>query len=185
MSVVDTIITRFVAEISAEMNRIQADASASSQNILQRLENLTEENANIRSMNDHLTKDRERLQQHIVTLEEDLKSFTKVSKIIALENENTRLKLELESARTSSAPAAATTPMQQQQQRGTTPPPSSPPPTSETATFSYKEKRVGAKTYWVDTNGGVFTQNEEDNSVGDQVGVMKKENGKTKIVWNY
>jgi hypothetical protein len=57
---------------------------------------LTAENNGLKTMNEYLNSDKVRLQAQINNLEEDHRNFTKVSKIIALENENDKLRKELD-----------------------------------------------------------------------------------------
>lgn len=58
---------------------------------------LQTQNKGLMDMNKMLIQDKLRLQRQIQDLEEDHRNFTKVSKIIALENENAKMKEELNS----------------------------------------------------------------------------------------
>lgn len=64
--------------------------------LLHKVNVLEMENNNLKAMNDYLAKDKKRLEAQVLSLEDDIKSFTKVSKMIAIENENTKLKKEIE-----------------------------------------------------------------------------------------
>jgi septal ring factor EnvC (AmiA/AmiB activator) len=59
------------------------------------INNLESEIKNLKSMNDYLVKDKENLKSIISTMEEEHRNFTRVSKLIALENENARLKEQI------------------------------------------------------------------------------------------
>ena len=62
----------------------------------QQVQLLQQENENLKTMNSYLFNDKERLEKQVENLEEEHRNFTKVSRIIALENENIKLKQELE-----------------------------------------------------------------------------------------
>jgi chromosome segregation ATPase len=166
---------------------------------------LTTENNGLKTMNEYLNSDKVRLQAQINNLEEDHRNFTKVSKIIALENENDKLRKELDEIK-----FKGTSPVKKK----------APFPFYDTATVSplvakietlpekqyeplkeniveqqeplkeeleeeediqVTEKKIGNIIYYIDDAKKVFIK-EDDGTIGNEIGFLSKINGKTKLI---
>ena len=140
------------------------------------LELLKTEHEALKKAHEILIEDKKRLESQIATLQEEHRNFTKVSKLIALENENCRLKNEvalLMQGRRNKVP-------DKKPPESQIPDETDKPPEKQ---FQVKEKKIGKTVYYVDDADNVYDKQENDEVVGNQVGRLKKENGKTKIVW--
>lgn len=73
---------------------VQNEFSAQLESMIKQIEILTQENSTLKSRNDDLLKHKVRLETHVENMEEDHRNFTKVSHLIALQNDNSRLSNE-------------------------------------------------------------------------------------------
>lgn len=145
-----------------------------------------------------------RLQKQIEVIEDDKRQLTKVSNIIAIERENSRLKFELDVLKKRlekpvvPLPEPVVVPLPEpvvplpEPVLVPLPEPVVAPATDQNETeqdlndsdIEVYEKKIKNDIYYVSTqeDNSVYVK-EADGSIGEKVGVLQKVNGKTKVVW--
>lgn len=144
------------------------------------INHLSCENSTLSGINTELVKERESLKNTICSLEDDHKNFTKVSKLIALENENASLRTEVERLRTqflnkSKVLKSPETPLKQEDKEEET----------DDNVINVFEKKIGKKVFFVDDNNNIYEKLDDD-SVGENIGIIVFDEikNKNKVVWN-
>lgn len=129
---------------------------------------LQSDNETLKATNVCLLKEKISLQSLISNLEEENKSFTKVSKLIALENENARLLKEVELLKVTKKQSKV---IENAYEANTE--------------VQVTEKRIGKKKYYIDDKNVIYEKLLDD-SIGTTLGklVYDQEKGKTKAVWD-
>lgn len=123
------------------------------------LKHLEPKIADLAAENQTMHAELARLKQLVSSLEEEKLAFTKVSHIINLERENTRLKTEIEALRTKK-----TQPLVEEVPK-------------------MKEKKIKGVCYLLSDKDELFEKN-EDGSAGKMAGRLEKiADGKQKVVW--
>jgi Fe-S cluster biosynthesis and repair protein YggX len=160
---------------------------------------------------EHQTKDQENVKnievmsneiQKLITqirhMEEDNKAFTKVSQVVRLEKENTRLVMEVErlKQRLSNALSKKSNSMQSSESgdfedsedsvdREKFKTDEDTQSTPDELNQNVYEKVIKGTIYYVtDDVDMVIYEKTEDETVGKRLGQLKKENGKTKVSWD-
>jgi FtsZ-binding cell division protein ZapB len=157
---------------------------------------LSKEIEGLKEINAYLLKDKDTLEKQVKDLEEEYRNFTKVSKIIALENENAKLKLELskltntltqtkkesKEVQTSAIPVSAPVvpPVAQ-----TTVPSVSQSLSSDVETVEGNEEEsidveeiiIEEKEYYIDDTKRVYLKL-DDGSIGEELGMLGRKKGK-------
>jgi chromosome segregation ATPase len=152
---------------------------------------LSEINSDLQSQTETLKNKIHELEKTIKTLQDDHKEFSKVSHVVALEKENSKLRQELykkrlvedkiqeepppqkNSSTTDNVPESPRKQAQEHQHAGD----------EEQTVDDVYEKRIKGKTYFVSSiDKSVFTKN-EDGTIGEKVGTLERYGTKTKIVW--
>jgi hypothetical protein len=115
-------------------------------------------------LRDYEEKDKlvKELQDKVKVLEEDILHMRKVSHIVALERENSSLKEQLAKMKLSVA---------------------TPPKAAMVAPLEVYEKTIKGIVYYIDDNLTIYKKNEDD-SIGESLGKLIREEGKTRVQWN-
>lgn len=150
------------------------------------------------STNTILRQQLEECNSKISQLEEDNRSFTKVSRIIAFENENTKLKLELERCQaviqklsTSKNPECLNTLESQTNYEGervvsetVTEVAVTKDDERETEAVEVSTKKINGQYFYITTDDDkLIYEKKDDGSLGECLGHCEKVNGKTKVIW--
>ena len=183
---------------------IQKEFTEKQADLLKQVEALKSENEGLYVINSKLQKARDTLETKISHLEEEHRSFTKVSNMIMIQNENTRLKkqvadltAEMQKSKTKVVCERSTMETQtilaiKKDDRSTQTTPIEEPiqpeqEREEQNDLQVKEKKIGKTIFYIDQDNNVYTK-QEDGAVGEKVGELKKElqvDGKTKtrVIW--
>jgi regulator of replication initiation timing len=167
----------------------------------------------MRKQNDDFLNTINRLQKQIEVIEDDKRQLTKVSNIIAIERENSRLKLEIDSLKKRLAKPTINTPNTQSIINHSIKSESvevavelNENPREDTSIKSGSvevvvelnenptedinndievyEKKIKNVIYYVSTNEDMTIYiKEDDGAIGDKVGFLTNHNGKTKVQW--
>lgn len=193
-----------VSKLNELKGFIQKEFTEKQADLLKQVEVLKSENEGLYVINNNLQKVRDSLETKISHLEEEHRSFTKVSNMIMIQNENTRLKKqvadlieEMQKSKTKVVCQRATMETQtilsvkKDDNSTQTLPIEEPIQTEqeheENNDLQVKEKKIGKAIYYIDQDNNVYTK-QEDGAVGEKVGELKKElqaDGKTKtrVIW--
>ncbi len=119
---------------------------------------LANENENLKSMNLYLSNDKDRLQKQIENMEDEHRNFTKVSRIIALENENLKLREELKYHQSLLETKSKVI--------------------EKEDSLNYKTKIINGVEYFVDNDKNIYDKDEK------KLGYLSKDvDGKTRVKW--
>jgi predicted RNase H-like nuclease (RuvC/YqgF family) len=182
--------------IEDELNSKTEEINTQMRELENKMKIIKLENTNLLSMNEYLQKDKDKLEKHILNIEEEHRDLMKVSKIIALENENAKLKTEVSMLKDkiNSLKVETTNPIiipkKTTDERHIEEPFVKPIEMSdetdidiEKNNINFTEKKIGNIIYYIDDNKKVFVKNDDD-TIGEEIGYLKKANGRTKLIKN-
>ena len=145
---------------------------------------LAQENNNFTYTMKSLEQEIGQLKRNIEMLEDERRQFTKVSHIIALEKENTKLRIEIEKLKTK---PAETKQIVQHEVVDSVPSPISEEQNAvveEEESIDVYEKVIKGNTYYVSNKEDkTIYEKLEDGSIGNKVGTIVKSNGRSKVEW--
>jgi hypothetical protein len=174
------------------------------------IERLGTEGCRVADLNENLVVENAALRQQLASMEEEHRNFTRVSHVIALQNENAKLVQEKEKmsvqlrskmpgrdnqTQTDEQVVAVLNPLYvaetndadtQTQDTGTQDTGTQDTDTQEThKTLEVREKKIGATVYYLDTDNNIHSK-EADDSIGKCLGYLTKDkdNKKYRAVWH-
>jgi predicted RNase H-like nuclease (RuvC/YqgF family) len=138
---------------------------------------LKTENDGLKTMNEYLNSDKSKLESYISNLEEEHRNFTKVSKIIALENENAKLRKELEDIKQKEHKEIRKDTLINKsiETKGIQ------DTNDDEESVEVYEKKISGVYYYVDDSKRVYCKM-TDGGIGDHIGYLESVSGKTKLV---
>jgi hypothetical protein len=155
-------ISNQLSELENVMKKEHEDMT---RHLSNKIDILTTENTGLVQLNAILLEDKTKLETQLKTLEEEHKNFTRVSKLISMENDIYRLRQENDLLKSQ---------LQEMKEK-------QPPPTEESG-VEVREKRIGGNIFYIDDKNNVYVKNDDD-TVGEKVGKIEKDNGKQKVLW--
>lgn len=172
----------FISKFDEITAHVRDDFTKSTEDLSNALRILRTENEGLKIMNNYLVADKKSLQSQVEKLEDDHRNFTKVSKIIAIENENTKLRLTIEDLKkqinlikdANKKPEADEVKMNDLVAEVHE--------EVEDDNINVREKKIGKVIYYVDDDNKVYIKN-NDETIGDNIGVLQRmPDGKLKLV---
>jgi len=172
----------FISKFDEITAHVQDDFTKSTEDLSNALSILRTENEGLKIMNNYLVADKKSLQSQVEKLEDDHRNFTKVSKIIAIENENTKLRLTIEDLKKQINLIKDANKKPEADEVKTNDLVTEVHEEEEDDNINVREKKIGKVIYYVDDDNKVYIKN-NDETIGDNIGVLQRmPDGKLKLV---